>query len=255
MDIMRKFDLKGKRAFVTGGGSGIGRCACEALASCGVDIAIVDINKQAATAVADKICAKYNVKAIPIATDITDQKQVESMISKIMDSLGGLDIAYNNAGIAIHQAIEELSLENFERVLSVNLRGTLLTAQAAARVMIAQKTGGSIINTVSICGRIINKPQKSSAYCISKGGLLQMTKAMAVEWAKYNIRVNSISPGYVYTDLIKDSPNVPIWEDLTPMKRLANAEDIVGALIYLASDASAYTTGCDILVDGGYTCW
>ncbi|HHU02661.1 MAG TPA: SDR family oxidoreductase, partial [Christensenellaceae bacterium] len=134
-------------------------------------------------------------------------------------------------------------------------KGALYTAQAAAKVMIKQNTGGSIINTASMCAKIINRPQKSSAYCISKGGLLQMTRAMAVEWSAYNIRVNSISPGYVYTNIIKGSPNVPIWESLVPMKRLAYADEIMGALIYLASDASSYTTGCDIVIDGGYTCW
>jgi NAD(P)-dependent dehydrogenase (short-subunit alcohol dehydrogenase family) len=255
MGIMEKFSLKKKRAFVTGGASGIGKCACETLAECGADVAVIDINADGAKAVADELHSRFGVRTLGIAADITDKKQVDAMIKRICDVFGGLDIAFNNAGIAKHQPIEELTEDTFDTVLSVNLKGTLLTAQAAARVMIAQKTGGSIINTVSICGHIINRPQKSSAYCISKGGLLQMTRAMAVEWAPYNIRVNSISPGYVYTNIIKGSPNVPIWEDLTPMKRLAHAEEMMGALIYLASDASSYTTGCDILVDGGYTCW
>lgn len=255
MNIIEKFNLSGKNAFITGGGGGIGKCAAETLAQCGVNVAVVDIDKNNAQSVAESISKQYGVKAIGICADVSDALQVNEMIANVKKEFGILHIAFNNAGIARHCNVEDLTIEVLDSVLAVNLHGVFLTAQAAARMMIESGTGGSIINTASICSHIINRPQKSSAYCISKGGVLLMTKSMAVEWARFNIRVNSISPGYVYSDLTKNSPNVPLWEEMVPMKRLAQPEDIVGALLYLSSDAAAYTTGCDILVDGGYTCW
>lgn len=252
MGILDAFRLDHKRAVVTGGGNGIGKRVAETLAELGADVAILDVDHDRAQTTAEEIREKYGVRTMGIRMDVTKEEDAHYAMEAVAEELGGIDIVLNNAGISYLSPIEDFPLEQYEKVMKINLTGVLLTAREAAKIMIRQGTGGVMINTASICGHIISYPRKSSAYCISKAGVLQMTKAMAVEWAPHGIRVNSISPGYVYTDMIKNSEVVPVWEAHTALGRLAEVDDLMGAFAFLASDASRYMTGADIQVDGGY---
>ena len=162
--------------------------------------------------------------------------------------------AINNVGIVNFFPVESVRPEDWKRVIDVNLFGTFLCAQAAAKVMIAQNKPGTIVNMASMSARIINTPQTTSSYCTSKAAVVHLTRSLAVELAKYNIRVNCVSPGYVATEVVTDwSDELQGWIDRTPQKRMGTPEDIAGAYLYLASDASRYATGTELLIDGGYT--
>jgi NAD(P)-dependent dehydrogenase (short-subunit alcohol dehydrogenase family) len=253
MDIIEKFKLSGKKAYVTGGARGIGKCAAIALAQAGADIAIVDFDIQEAEKTAKEL-EVYGVKAIAVKTDVTKPDDVDRMIDVILEAFGTIDIAFNNAGICINEKAEEMSFEAWKKVIDVNLTGVFLTSQAAGRVMI--KNGkGTIINTASMSGHIVNYPQPQSAYNASKAGVIMLTKSLAVEWAPHNVRVNSISPGYIATEMtLKAIDWIPSWVESTPVKRMGNPEELQGAVVYLASDVSTFTTGSDIVVDGAFTC-
>lgn len=192
MSIMDRFKLDGKKAFVTGGARGIGKCAAFALAEAGADVAIVDVDRDMSEKTAQEL-EHTGVRTIAVQTDVTKSDQVNEMIEKILKVFGTIDIAINNAGVATNEKAEEMSYESWCRVINVNLTGVFLSAQAAGRVMI--KNGkGSIINTASMSGHIVNEPQPQCAYNASKAGVIQLSKSMAAEWAPYNVRVNSISP-------------------------------------------------------------
>ena len=254
MDIMEKFALKGKKAYVTGGARGIGKCAATAFAQAGADVAIVDFDIAEAEKTAQELSA-LGVKSIAVKADVTNPDDVNKMIDIILAAFGTIDIAYNNAGICINVDADQMSFEQWKKVIDVNLTGVFLTAQAAARVMIKNGKGGSIINTASMSGHIVNYPQPQCAYNASKAGVILLTKSLAVEWAKHNIRVNCISPGYIATEMTKKATNwIPGWIESTPVRRMGNPEELEGALVYLASDASTFTTGSDIVIDGAFTC-
>ena len=180
------------------------------------------------------------------------------MINAVLGAFGRLDAAFCNAGICINESAEEMSLENWQKVIDINLTGVFLTAQAAGKVMIKQG-GGSIVTTASMSGHIVNVPQPQCAYNASKAGVIMLTKSMAVEWALKNVRVNSISPGYIGTDLIMNAPQlkalIETWKGLSPMKRLGKPEELQAIAVYLASDASPFTTGADFGIDGAFTCF
>jgi sorbose reductase len=161
-----------------------------------------------------------------------------------------------NAGIIALESLLDMSLEEFQRIQNTNVNGVFLTAQAAAKAMVAQHRAGTIITTASMSGHIINTPQQVGHYCTSKAAVIHLTKAMAVEFAPHNIRVNSVSPGYILTELVEPmSEYHALWEPKVPLGRLGRPEELVGLYLYLASDASSYMTGSDIVIDGGYTCW
>jgi len=253
MMMNKLFDLTGKNAFITGGSQGIGKTIALAYADFGANVAIANRDIAQAELTCEEIRAK-GVKAIAIQTDVTEPEQVNAMVQKVVDEFGSLDIAVNNAGIANLNAAEDISYEDWLQVLDVNLNGVFLCAQAAGKVMLKQGYG-SIINTASISASIINVPQKIANYCTSKAGVKHLTKALAVEWAERGVRVNSISPGYIATELVKSlTEYLPTWTEKTPAGRIGTPEDLIGAYVYLASDASKWTTGSDIVIDGGYTC-
>ena len=253
MDIKQKFMLTGKKAFVTGGARGIGKSASIAMAQAGADIAIVDKDIEEAEKTAKEIAA-YGVKAIAVKADVSNPDDVNKMIETILSAFGTIDIAFNNAGICINEKAEEMSYESWRKVIDINLTGVFLTAQAAGRVMIKNRKG-SIINTASMSAHIVNYPQPQCAYNASKAGVIMLTKSLALEWAPYNVRVNSISPGYIATEMTKKSTHwIPTWLDLSPLKRMGEPEELQGAIVYLASDASTFTTGTDIVIDGAFTC-
>lgn len=251
--MLKGFDLTGKVAFITGGAKGIGKAAALAFAEAGAHVAVVDTDTDSAEATAQEIRA-FGVRSLAVKTDVTDPEDVDRMIERILKEFGTVDIAFNNAGICVNEKAEDMSYANWKRVIDVNLNGVFLTARAAGRVMIKNRKG-AIINTASMSGHIVNVPQPQSAYNASKAGVILLTKSLAVEWAPYNVRVNSISPGYIGTKMTLSATQwIPSWESLTPAKRMGRPEELTAALVYLAGDGASYTTGADIVIDGAYTC-
>ena len=252
MAYLSIFDLTGKKALVTGGAVGIGRGCAVALAQAGADVAIVDIDEKTGAATSEDITAMGR-KSLFVKCDVTDKEQVQQMVSKVAKSFGCLDIAVNNAGIAILGADEEIPQIEWDKVVAVNLTGTFLCAQTEAQQMIRQTpTEGKIINIASMSARIANC---NASYDASKAGVVHMTKTLAVEWGRFNINVNCISPSYVLTPMHASTPAVVRQRirEITPMGHVQRPEDLYGATIFLASAASNYVTGHDLLVDGGHT--
>lgn len=257
MSILDRFKLDGKTALITGGGQGIGQGYAHALAEAGASVAIVDINPDTANQVADEI-RKLGQKSIAIAADITIPNDAKRMVETVVEEWGKLDIAVNNAGRVIWGDTVDVSEEDWDKVVDLNLKGVFLCAQAEARVMIPQKYG-KIINTASMSACIVNKPQNQASYNASKAGVVHLTKSLAAEWAPQGIRVNCISPGYTLTALVHKLPAVaeflPYWTELTPVGRLGEIDDLKGAIVYLASYASDFMTGHNLVIDGGYGVW
>ncbi|WP_319533012.1 SDR family oxidoreductase [uncultured Cohaesibacter sp.] len=251
--IEELFGLKGKKGFVTGGAQGIGKVVATGMARCGMDVAIVDVNKEKAEEAAHQIEA-LGVRSMALVCDVTSAEAVDATVDTIATGFGGLDFAFNNAGIANNTPTEDIDLKDWQKVIDVNLIGVFLTARAAGRKMIASG-GGSIINTASMSGHIVNRPQPQSAYNASKAGVIQLTKSMAIEWAPHKVRVNCISPGYIRTEMTvhvrqdwQDS-----WMRQSVLPSMGTPEDLVAGVLYLASDAAAFTTGSDLVMDGGFT--
>lgn len=253
MNISKLFNLTGRKALVTGAGRGIGRVIALTLAEAGCEVCLLGPTMKNIEAVTDEI-RQLGHKGIAIQADVTRKEQVDKAFSQTAEQLGRLDICVNNAGIGIQKPAEEMKEEDWDKIIDTNLKGVFLCAQAAAQIMIPQKQG-SIINIASMSAFAVNVPQKQAAYNTSKAGVTMLTKSLAVEWAQYGIRVNSICPGYIKTDMILSTMThlFPIWESLTPLGRLGNPEELSGAVIYLASEASSYMTGHNLVVDGGYT--
>ena len=255
--ILERMRLDGKRALVTGGAQGIGLSIVQALIEAGASVAIADLNGEKAAAAAGDLALQYDTDVLAIQADVTDPESVEVMMAEIVEWAGGLDIAFANAGAVINVPALEMTLDQWQKIIDVNLTGVFLTAQAAAKQMVAQGTGGSIINTASMSGHIVNYPQPQASYNASKAGVIQLTKSFAVEWAEHHIRVNSISPGYIGTDLTLESealkPLLPIWRERTPQGRLGRPDELQAIALYLAGEASSFTTGSDFVVDGGFT--
>ena len=247
-----KFSVSGKGILVTGGGQGIGRCVAENLASCGAMVGILDVNADTAAQTASYI----GKNALAITCDVTNQEQVGEAVEVFVRHFGKLDAVFNNAGIAQHVSSLEVSPEDFQRVFNVNLNGIFYVAQMAAREFVRAGTGGSIVNTASMSGIIVNVPQCQASYNSSKAAVIHLTKTLAVEWAQKGIRVNCISPGYIFTEMTGANPadRIKSWEEMIPMRRMGTPEELVGAVIYLLSDASTYTSGLDIVIDGCFTC-
>jgi len=257
---MEKFNLKGKCEIVTGAATGLGKAMANALADAGANIVIFDINKEKAEKTAEEI-RKKNVEVMVVKADVTSYDEISSGVKKVLEKFGKIDILINDAGIVRHVKAEEMSLKDWNDVINVNLTGVFIVSQIVGKVMIEQKSG-SIINISSMSGLIVNTPQCQCAYNASKAGVILLTKSLATEWAGYNVRVNTIAPGYMNTELtamfIKDERNKPTvdrWMQFTPMGRVGEPEELGGIAVYLASDASSYVTGSVFTVDGGYTAW
>ncbi len=258
MGIIEKMRLDGKKIFVTGGARGIGKSVATAFAEAGADIAIVDIDIAEAQKTADAIAKAHGNKMIAIKADVTNPDDVNKMVDTVVKEFGRLDVAFCNAGICMNIPAEEMTFEQWQKVININLTGVFLTAQAAGKVMIKQG-GGSIINTASMSAHIVNVPQPQCSYNASKAGVIMLTKSMAIEWATKNVRVNCISPGYMATELTMSSPSLkPLiekWNDMAPMHRMGKPEELQSICVYLAGDTSSFTTGSDFVVDGAFTCF
>ena len=251
------FDLTGKKALVTGGAVGIGRGYAVGLAQAGADVAIVDIDEATGEKTAQEI-RDMGRDSLFVPCDVTNKEQVQAMVAAVVAQFGRLDIGVNNAGIGILGGDEDFSIENWDKVIGVNLTGCWLCAQAQAQQFLRQdppetgKTCGKIINTASMSARISNC---NAAYNSSKAAVVQMTAMLAAQWGRFNINVNCISPSYLLSPMHCSTPVEArqLFRDLTPMGYVQRPEDLYGPIVFLASQASNYVTGHDLLVDGGHT--
>ena len=246
------FDLTGKSALVTGAAVGIGRGCAVALARAGASVAVVDLNEAAGSRTVQEI-RSMGRQAIFVHCDVTKRDQVQTMVRRVAEEFGRLDLAINNAGIAILGADEEIAQEAWDKVIAVNLTGVFLCAQAEAQQMTRQTpTEGKIINIASMSATIANC---NASYDASKAGVVHMTKTLAAEWGRFNINVNCISPSYVLSSMHASTPLAVRQRirELTPLGHVERTEDLHGAVIFLASAASNYVTGHDLMVDGGHT--
>ncbi|XP_051562286.1 uncharacterized protein LOC127445878 [Myxocyprinus asiaticus] len=254
--VLDRLRLDGKVAYVTGAGQGIGRAFAHALGEAGAKVAIIDMDKEKAENVAYELTLK-GISSMAIAADISKAEDIQKMIDDIISKWDTIHIACNNAGINKNSASEVTSLEEWDQTFNVNLRGTFMCCQAAGRVMLKQGYG-KIINTASMASLIVPHPQKQLSYNTSKAGVVKLTQTLGTEWIDRGVRVNCISPGIVDTPLIHSEslkPLVQHWLSDIPAGRLAQVTDLQAAVVYLASDASDYMTGHNLVIDGGQSLW
>ncbi len=251
--ILDKFSLAGKSGIVTGGGSGIGKAIASAVVEAGAEVIIAGRNLDRLETAATEI-TRAGGRVVPVPTDMGSPESIRALVDRAVSEFGKIDFLFNNAGTIRRSPAEELSPEDWEEVIKVNLTGPFLLSQAAARVMIAQNRKGKIINTSSLIA--VQGGKNVVAYGASKAGLTQATRSMANDWAKYNILVNAIGPGWIKTELTGAlRENQERFKEISsriPLGRWADPEDLAGAAVFLASDASDYITGQVIFVDGGW---
>jgi len=249
------FSLEGKTVIVTGGAQGIGKVVATRMAEVGADIAIFDLQEDKARETAEEIHKTTGKKTAAYSIDVTDSAQVKKMITRADEEMQGLDLLFNNAGIVLHKSAYDVTPEEWAKVINVNLNGEYYMASEFARYLKGKRKKGAICNTASMSGHIVNWPQEQASYNASKAAVIQMTKSLAVEYCKDGIRVNCISPGYMYTELTCHvNPDwQERWMDLTPYGRYGKPEELCGAVIYLLSDSASFTSGTDIVVDGCFT--
>ena len=252
MKVSEMFRLEGKCALVTGCAQGLGKEIALSLAENGCSLILADILQPDQTA---KQIQAIGSRCLPIQTDISDETSVKGMIEKVLSEFGRVDILVNNAGItqAGFAPTEDAPVEEWDRVIRVNLRSTFLCSKYVGKQMIG-KGGGTIINIASTAG--LTGVPRAPAYCASKAGVLLLTKSLALEWAKHNIRVNAIAPHYLETELTKGiRTSEKVYDGLVrqiPLKRFGKTEEIIGTVLLLSSSASSYITGSVIVIDGGF---
>lgn len=268
----QRFSLAGKNAVVTGAVGILGRPFCEGLAEFGANVAVVDLDETTCREVAGELSARHGVKAVGIGCDITSPEAVEAMVQRAVADLGDLHVLHNNVGgktpdlDAYFASFEDYSLDEWRRVMAVNIDGVFLVDQAVGRRMVKQGSGGSVVHTASIygamapdqriyegseyLGRSINTP---AVYSASKAAVIGLTRHLATYWAAQGIRVNCITPGGAESGQNDNFKHR--YSSRIPLGRMAQREEMVNALIYLASDASSYVTGQNIMVDGGLSAW
>jgi len=250
------FDLTGKIGIVTGGAGGIGKALALGLARYGADVAVTSRTLSKLEPVAADIKAMGR-KSLAVASDVTDEHSIEAMVEKVVQTFSHVDILVNAAGINIRNSAEDIPVEDWQRVMDFNARGTFICCQAVGQVMIKQKSG-KIVNLSSVRGRY-GAPSGAIAYSPSKGAVDTLTRTLACEWAKYNVFVNAVAPTLIETDLTRQALANPEFAKTMkariPLGRWGFPEDVVGPMIFLASKASDFVTGQIIYVDGGTTTW
>lgn len=256
--IHELYDLTGKIAVVTGAGSGLGVAFSEALSSAGATVVCTGRRRENIERTAESLRAAGG-EAAAIVADVSDEESVGQLMNATSDRYGQVDILVNNAGIATVAEPEAMSLDDWQSVIDVNLTGVFLCAREAARAMIAQGHGGRIINIASILGACASEPVAATSYAAAKGGVVNLTRDLAVHWAKYGILVNAIGPAYFPSEmtqgLLGSADSVAEIERRTPLGRTGHPEELKGPIVFLASEASSYVTGQTLYVDGGWTAW
>src|SRR4051812_18093584 len=270
LSVRERFTLKGKRAIVTGGAGGIGRATAAAFADLGADVAIADIapRRRDAEEVAEQIASRYGVTAIALTADVTDEDSVVAMVNETRSALGGLEVVHSNAGIVSTSDSPDQTLADWDRIIRINLTSMFLVNRTAANAMKEDGVAGSIINTASMSGTIINQVpdgvRHAVGYTTSKAGVKHLTKGMAVDYAPFGIRVNSVSPGVmisgIHDGFLHESGMT--YEQLNatakgsvPLGRYGTMDEIGGIVAFLATDLASFITGADILIDGATTVW
>ena len=246
------FDLSGRVAVVTGGSKGLGLAMARALASAGADVAIVSRTKSDLDAVAADL-AKTGRRILAVPTDVTDEDGIRSMVKAVVDHFGQIDILVNSAGIEGQGAAVEMPIEHWDRVMEVNLRGPMLCCKHVGAHMIERRRG-KVINVASVLASRVSR--YLSPYCASKGGLVQLTRALALEWIRHGVQVNALCPGYFLTPMNEEFFSAEEGKRLIeklPSRRLGDPKEIEGATVFLASDASSFVTGTTLYVDGGHS--
>lgn len=269
-NVVPSFRLDGRLAILTGGSGGLASVVSRALLAQGADVALIDMNlertKQAAKETSawgeENLKGKPQGKVSSWSCNIAEYDSVETTFNQINEFHGKIcDVLINSAGYAENFPAEEYPASNAEGIMKVNGLGAFYVSQAFAKPLIQNNLKGSIILIGSMSGTIVNDPQPQCMYNMSKAGVIHLVRSLACEWAKYNIRVNTLSPGYILTPLTRNviaghADMKDAWESKIPMRRMAEPKEFVGSILYLASDtASSYTTGHNLVVDGGYECW
>ena len=256
MSVRDLFDLSGRVAIVTGGGSGIGRQMAEALAELGADLVLCARRPERCEQAAEELAA-LGVRALGLRCDVSDRAEVEALVARTLTELGRIDVVVNNAGTSWGAPAVDHPLEAWNKVLAVNLTGTFLVSQAAGRAMIDRGDGGSIVNVSSTAafGSLPPELMDAVAYTATKGGVLSLTRDLAVKWARHGIRVNAVAPGWFPSEMsqaLLERQGEGLLAEI-PLGRFGGPGDLKGAVAFLASAASAYVTGQVVVVDGGQT--
>ncbi|MBR4385540.1 MAG: SDR family oxidoreductase [Treponema sp.] len=251
------FDLKGQTAIVTGCSTGLGVQMAKALANQGANIVAVARRVEMIEAVAAEIKNEFGVQTLAVRCDITDTQAVDAMVKKVMDTFGRIDILVNNAGTGAVAPAEDITDDQFNNEINIDLFGTFRVSRAVAKYAMIPAKYGRIINIASMYGLVGNKVAPCSPYHAAKGGVVNLTRGLAAEWGKYNITVNAICPGYFYSPLTKETLDSDFFQQnaqtMIPLSRYGNEGELDSAAIFLAAPSSAYVTGVALPVDGGYT--
>lgn len=257
MEVDELFNIKGNVAIVTGASSGLGQLFAETLASKGANIAICARRQDRLESFSKQLEAKYKIQVFYMALDVNDEAKVKEFVAKTYEKFNRIDILVNNAGIGTEGPSTEVSKEEWQTVINTNLVSVFILAREAAKYMIKQKSG-KIINIASIYGLVADIFPVSS-YHAAKGGVINLTRALAVEWAQNGVNVNAIAPGYFPSEMteafFKDEKTLTYLKSKAPMGRIGNLDDLKGTLMLLSSHASDFITGQTIFVDGGWTIW
>lgn len=254
MELNKKFGLSGKIAIITGASKGLGKAMAEALASAGEELVINSRHLKEIKKAGQDISKKTGKKVVPVEIDISESKGADELVKIALDHFGKIDILVNNAGAMVRAPMSDVKDEDINRLIDTNLKGPMYLCRAVAKEMISNRWG-RVINIGSLHS-IVSIPQRP-VYAATKGGILQFSKSLALEWAKYGITVNVICPGVFRTEINMDWMNDPSKAEpmlaKIPMGYFGEPEDLAGAVVFLASDESRYITGSALIVDGGYT--
>ncbi len=257
--LMQKFDLSGRVCIVTGGAQGLGLAMAQAVADAGADIVLADINQPLAEQSAKEIAQSSGVTACAIQTDVTKEDSVNALVEQVLARFGRIDCLINNAGICVHESAENMSYADWSKVIDVNLNGVFLMSKAVGNEML-RAGRGTIVNISSMSAIIVNTPQGQCAYNASKAGVMHLTKSLGTEWARKGVRVNTIAPGYMRTEMTapvfaEGGEMVKTWMAMSPTDRPGEPEELGPLAVFLLSDASSFVNASVFTVDGGYTAW